>query len=236
MAPDSVSAIMPVRDGEQYVAEALDSILGQTAMPTEVIVVDDGSIDNTPAILASYGDAVRVVTQEASGHAAAINAGTATATGTYFSFLDADDLWLPDALACRLDRLHQPDSPEAVFGRIVQFVSPELGPEATPGYRFDPGPSVTTLFQAMVIRRDAFARVGPFDPALPSAANIDWISRARLVGLRIATVENVVVRRRLHRTNMGVTMGERRLKALTHVVRMHHERTHGGTSSQDEAP
>jgi glycosyltransferase involved in cell wall biosynthesis len=240
MDPDSdsgaetMTAVMAVRDGEPYLAEALDSILEQSVPPTEVIVVDDGSVDGTPAILAAYGGALRVMQQPASGHAAAINTGVAAATGTFLSFLDADDVWEPDAQQCRLERLHHPDAPDAVFGRIVQFVSPELGPDAAAHFRFDPGPTAGNLLQAMMIRREAFSHVGPFDTTLPSAANIDWMSRARLQGLRVANIENVVARRRLHRTNMGVTMGAGTFKALTDVVRMHHERTRGVTAPEDE--
>lgn len=232
---DSLTAIMTVRNGEPYLAEALDSILGQSTPADEVVVVDDGSADGTPAMLAAYGDALRVIRQPPSGHAAAMNAGIAEATGSLLSFLDADDVWEPDSLACRIDRLHQSDAPEVVFGRIVQFVSPDLGPERAQGFHFDPEPSTANLFQAMLIRREALERVGVLDVSLPSAANVDWMSRARIAGLRVVRIENVVARRRLHRTNMGVTMGTQSLKALTDVVRMHHERTHGRTPPKNES-
>ena len=173
---------MAVRDGEQYLREALDSILHQSVPPAEVVVVDDGSIDGSPAILASYGDALRVIRQPTGGHATAMNTGVAAARGAFLSFLDADDVWEPESMACRLERLHRPDAPDAVMGRIVQFVSPELGPEAAASFHFDPGPTATNLFQAMLIRHDAFTRIGQFDTTLPSAANIDWMSRARRRG------------------------------------------------------
>jgi glycosyltransferase involved in cell wall biosynthesis len=230
----TTSLVMAVRDGERYLAEALDSILEQSVPPTEVIVVDDGSVDGTPAVLAAYGDAIRVVRQPPGGQATALNTGIAAATGAYLAFLDADDVWEPGAQECRLARLRGPDAPDAVVGRIVQFVSPELGPEAVAQFRFDPAPTVSNLLQAMVIRREAFDRVGPFEASLPSAANIDWMSRARLAGLQFVYVENVVARRRLHRTNMGVTMGAGRLKALTDVVRMHHERMHTTPPAEDQ--
>ena len=230
---DTVSAVMAVRDGEQYLAEALDSILEQSVPPDEVVVVDDGSVDGTSAVLSAYGAALRVIQQAASGQAAAINAAVAAATGTVLAFLDADDTWEPDAQRVRLERLHQPDAPDAVFGSIVQFVSPELGPDAAAAFHFDPGPTPGTLLQAMVIRRAAFDRVGQLDTTLPSAANIDWMSRARVAGLQFAAIDDVVARRRLHRSNMGVTMGPRRLKALTDVVRMHRERTRDSTPESD---
>ncbi len=178
---DTVSAVMAVRDGEQYLAEALDSILEQSVPPDEVVVVDDGSVDGTSAVLSAYGDALRVIQQaaERSGRPRS-TPRVAAATGTVLAFLDADDTWEPDAQRVRLERLHQPDAPDAVFGSIVQFVSPELGPDAAAAFHFDPGPTPGTLLQAMVIRRAAFDRVGQLDTTLPSAANIDWMSHARV--------------------------------------------------------
>jgi glycosyltransferase involved in cell wall biosynthesis len=233
---DTVSVVMAVRDGEQYLAEALDSILEQSVPPDEIVVVDDGSVDGTPSVLSSYGQALRVITQPRSGQASALNAAIATATGTVLAFLDADDLWEPDAQRVRLARLHERDRPDAVFGSIVQFVSPELGPDAAASLHFDPGPTPAPLLQAMLIRRAAFERVGMFDPALPSASNIDWMSRARLAGLQFATVDEVVARRRLHRSNMGLTLGASRLKTLTDVVRMHRERVRRTPTPEGDTP
>ena len=229
-----VTAIMPVRDGEAYLAAALDSILGQSEPAAEVVVVDDGSVDRTPEILAGYGDALRVLRQPHGGHAAAMNTGITAARAEILAFLDADDLWEPDALAVRLARLRQVDRPDIVAGHVVQFVSPELDTSAATSFHFDPRPTASGLFQASLIRRDVFTRVGLLDSTLPSAANIDWMSRARFAGVRFATIDDVVARRRLHRSNMGVTMGAIRLKALTDVVRMHHERTRASTPPEGD--
>jgi glycosyltransferase involved in cell wall biosynthesis len=215
---------MPVRNGAQYLSEAIDSILAQSVPAAELVVVDDGSTDDTARILRGYGDVLRIVHQPPLGNATAMNTGIATTTGALLAFLDSDDLWTPHALEVRLARLDGPDAPEAVFGRMTQFVSPELGAEAAGGFRFDPGPSTANLFQNMVIRRAAFERIGPLDVSYPSAANIDWMSRAQLGHLRAVSIDDVVSRRRLHRANMGVTLGAAKLKSLTDVVRAHHER------------
>ena len=79
--PDRVTAILAVRDGERYIAEALESIVGQSTPPGEVIVVDDGSTDATPAALEPFAEQVRVMRQEPAGVAAALNRGVAAATG-----------------------------------------------------------------------------------------------------------------------------------------------------------
>jgi glycosyltransferase involved in cell wall biosynthesis len=219
-----VSVVVPVRDVERYVAEALDSILQQSITPGEVIVVDDGSTDATPAVLERYADQVRVLRQESAGVAAALNHGIAAADGTLFAFLDADDLWLPDALACRLARLDAPDEPDAVFGRMQQFVSPDLDAAHASRFRFDPAPQHVALFGTMVVRRLAVDRVGPLDPSYVTGSNIDWISRARATGMRGVEVPDVVMRRRLHETNLGILQSNRKRSDLVRIVRAHRQR------------
>jgi hypothetical protein len=94
----TVSAVVRVFNGKPHLAEALDSIISQTRQPDEVIVVDDGSTDGTAAVLASYGDRIRVVRQENRGHAAALNRAFAEARGDYVANCDVDDVWEPDKL------------------------------------------------------------------------------------------------------------------------------------------
>lgn len=95
-----VSIIMPAYNAERYIGEAIDSVLAQTLADWELIVVDDGSTDRTPVILRYIGDArVRILHQKNQGPASARNAGLEAANGTYVAFLDADDLYLPSALA-----------------------------------------------------------------------------------------------------------------------------------------
>lgn len=95
-----VSIIMPAYNGERFIAQAIDSVLAQTWTNWELIIVNDGSTDNTAAILATFKDPrITVITQRNQGQAAARNAGLNIAKGKYQAFLDADDLYLPDALA-----------------------------------------------------------------------------------------------------------------------------------------
>jgi glycosyltransferase involved in cell wall biosynthesis len=229
-APIELSVVMTVRDGERYLAEALDSILGQRVRPAEVVVVDDGSTDGTPAVLDRYRGRCQVLRQAPAGQAVGLNRAVAATTGGVLAFLDADDVWPADSLAVRLARLTADDQPELVSGLVEQFVSPELPDEVRRSLRFDPTPSRAQQIGTLLVRRDAFERVGPFDESLPSAASIDWISRARAAELRMAFVDVVVVRRRLHQTNMGVTLpSEVTLQALRDVVRSHHHRRRSGS-------
>lgn len=97
MALPLVSAVVPVHNGERFLAAALDSVLFQDYEPLEVIVVDDGSTDRSAEVASSRP--VRLLRQENAGMAAARNAGIAHASGELVAFIDADDEWLPEAVA-----------------------------------------------------------------------------------------------------------------------------------------
>src|SRR5712692_4526575 len=93
-----ISCIVPVFNGERYLGETLDSILAQTYRPLEIIVVDDGSTDGTPAVANGYSEFIRYLWQANAGEAAARDQGLKVAQGELMAFLDADDLWHPKKL------------------------------------------------------------------------------------------------------------------------------------------
>jgi glycosyltransferase involved in cell wall biosynthesis len=221
---ERLTLIMAVFNGERYIREALDSLLGQSRLAEEIVVVDDGSTDSTPKILAGYGPVLRVVRQENAGLFAALNQGIASATGTLLAFLDHDDLCTPSSLACRRDHLEAHPELDGVFGLVEQFVSPELGPEVAQRYRLVLGPRPVELLQALMIRRVAFDRVGPLDASRRTKSNIDWISRSRARGLRLPTLPQLVARRRIHTTNLSLQSTQAGNADLLAVVRAHHRR------------
>ena len=94
----SISVVIPCYNAAQFLGETLDSVLGQTYTPLEVIVVDDGSTDDSAAIAESYGPPVRVICQENQGESVARNRGIQEARGDWIAFLDADDVWMPTKL------------------------------------------------------------------------------------------------------------------------------------------
>ena len=99
-----VSCIIPVFNGERYVAEAIISVLRQSHQELEILVIDDGSSDRTPEIVQSFGPPVHYDRQENAGGPAARNRGLGLMRGEFVAFLDADDRWDGDKLACQLAR------------------------------------------------------------------------------------------------------------------------------------
>src|SRR5947199_8414115 len=110
---------MPAYNYARYLREAIDSALGQTCAPLEVIVVDDGSTDETPEVLSSYGDRIRVIRQQNQGVAVARNAGIAAAGGDYLAFLDSDDIWYPRKLELQNARFRDGDRSHGLVHRGV---------------------------------------------------------------------------------------------------------------------
>ena len=97
-----VSCVIPVWNGEKYLAEAIQSVLDQSYPKIEVVIVDDGSTDGTPDVIATFEDRVTSMRQEQSGPAAARNTGIAASKGDFIAFLDSDDIWERSKTAFRL--------------------------------------------------------------------------------------------------------------------------------------
>ena len=217
----TISVIVPVYDGARYLRESVDSVLGDSYPARRVIVVDDGSTDETPEVIASYGSRISAIRQEHSGLASALNTGLAAADGELVAFQDADDVWPAGRLALLVDALD--DQTDLVVGLTEQFVSPELDPAEARSLRVDTRPQLSFLLSASLVRREVFETVGGFDAGLSSGANIDWVSRVRLAGMRTRTIAATVHRRRIHASNMGRTIPETNPNLLR-IMRAHLDR------------
>ena len=117
----SISVVVTVYNGEEYVAEALTSILGQTHRPDEVIVVDDGSTDGTARELERFAGDIRVIAQANTGHAGALNRGYPEARGDYIAKCDADDIWEPDKLSRQVRALVDHPEIDVAFSGARNF-------------------------------------------------------------------------------------------------------------------
>ncbi len=207
--PAGVSAVIAVYDGEAYVGEAIDSVLGQTRPPDELVVVDDGSSDSTPEVIAGYGDRLTAIRQGHGGVASALNRGIEATSREFVAFLDADDLWAPDKLATQLEVLEREADTDAVFGLVQQFLSDDADPSLADRVVIPSTPQPGVIKTTMLIRRRALDRVARFDETRVNADFTDWYLRAQEQGLSAHMQQTVVARRRIHGANLGIRRSDR---------------------------
>jgi len=225
-----VSAIIPVYNGERYLAEAIESVLAQEHNSLELIVVDDGSRDGSAAIARRF-PAVRYRYQPNGGIGAARNLGLQLARGRFIAFLDADDVWAPGKLAAQVQAFAADPRLDIVSGHVEQFRSPDLDEVTARRIRFPrellPGYS----FGAMLIKREAFLRVGPVSTVRTKAECVDWCLRATDLGLRVAMLPDVLLRRRLHDGNHSLEH-RRSLGDYAHALKASLDRRRSATASR----
>jgi hypothetical protein len=193
-----VSIIIPTYNCERYIEGTLRSVLGQSHRPIEVLVVDDGSTDRTPEIVAAHGEPVRLIRQANHGVCVARNHGFQQSKGALVCFLDHDDHWFDWKLACQVEAFER-DQQLGVAFTDFQLWFPENGAFPDPARlapASQPAPDVDAEFtgyiyhqflldcfaltSTVMMRREVFAASGGFDPALPYSEDWDlWLRLAR---------------------------------------------------------
>jgi glycosyltransferase involved in cell wall biosynthesis len=203
----AVSVVVPVHDGEAYLAEALASVVAQSLRPLEVIAVDDGSRDGSARVAAAF-PGVGLLRQPNRGVAAARNAGVARARGDLVAFLDQDDRWTADKLAVQAGWLAA--HPEAGFCLAHQrlFLEPGAPRPSWLKPALLAAPQAGWLPGTLVVRRRVLAAVGPFDEDRPVASDADWFFRAKDAGVAMAVLPDVLLERRIHRENQSAQTGQ----------------------------
>ena len=177
-----VTVIIPTYNRDWIVKEAIDSVLEQDFNDYELIVVDDGSDDNTPAILRAYGNKITVLHQPNKGVSAARNRGIAAASGRLIAFLDSDDLWLPRKLSAQAKFFK--DHPEAVINQTQEHwirngvrANPKKKHHKFSGMIFERSLALCLVSpSAVMIKKSLFGTVGIFDEHLPACEDYDlWL-------------------------------------------------------------
>lgn len=222
----TVSVVIPAYNSAWCVHKAVDSVLVQDFRDFEIIVVNDGSTDDTDAVLSSYGSAISVINQPNGGMSNARNAGIHAARGEFIAFLDSDDWWLPKKLGRQVELLRaRPDlgfcSCEA---RVEDTEGRLLNLWACPAWR---GPFVAHLFgsnadvpgscSAVVARRALVLQVGAFDETLRGAEDPDlWIRLAAVSEYSCLTEPMAVIVRRPGSVSRNLeSMRESTLRMMT---------------------
>jgi glycosyltransferase involved in cell wall biosynthesis len=201
-----VSVIIPVYNYDRFLGEAIESVLGQTYQHLEVIVVDDGSTDQSGEVAKSFaGRGVRYCHQGHAGIGPARNKGVELAQGDYIAFLDADDRWPAEKLDRQLRAFDNDPTLEMVFGQALQLRN---GPAWEAGVR-DSRLAVSGMVPGLVpgtmlIKRAALFRVGKFQSGLKVGEFIDWYARAAELKVRSLVLPDLLLWRRIHDSNQGV--------------------------------
>jgi glycosyltransferase involved in cell wall biosynthesis len=209
--PPLVAVVIPSYNYGRFISDSVESVLRQTYSPIELIVVNDGSTDDTEARLRRYGDRLRVITQPNSGLSAARNTGIHAAAGEFIAFLDADDWWEPEKIGRQVEVLcgrpelgavgcgeRQVDANGREFGLWIQ---PEPGVSKTDTLRM----AVQRRFwiggsgSGILARREVFDEVGLFDPSLAWCE--DWDMWLRIIDrYPVWNLPDVLTNRRWHGT------------------------------------
>jgi len=182
----SVAVVIPSYNCAHYLAEAVDSVLAQTYRDFEVIVIDDGSTDNTAEVAARFGSRIRCIHQENRGLPAARNRGIRESQSPYIAFLDADDAWFPEKLAEQIPAFSADPEVGLVYSDLqVLYDDGQLAPSflgtrplAASGYVFDRIlRSGFIIPSSVVVRRAAIDNVGLFDESMRSHEDVELWSR-----------------------------------------------------------
>ena len=198
-----VSCVVPVFNGERYLAEALDSIIAQAHQNLEVLVVDDGSTDGTAGVAEAYGDTVTYIRQSNAGPAIARNTGITAAKGDFIAFLDADDTWVADKLERQLARFDARPELGICAAHNQNFWEPELKDEELRLRAEGAGDPQPGVFPSMLIRHSVFDTVGLLNPDLKHRDSMEWLGRAKDACIVMETMPDVLLNRRLHLANIS---------------------------------
>ncbi len=178
----TVAAIIPTRDRAELTLRAVASVLSQTRPPDELIVVDDGSRDDTVDGLRARYPATRVLQLDGRGVSAARNAGIGAATSEWLAFLDSDDEWLPEKLQIQLEALTAESEyrlchSDEIWIRNGRRVNPGLRHRKQGGYMFRQClPLCAISPSSVVVHRSVFDEFGLFDETLPACEDYDlWL-------------------------------------------------------------
>lgn len=206
----TIAVVVPTFNRAGYLEAAIDSALAQARPPDEIVIVDDGSTDETPALLAAYGGRIRSIRQDNRGQAAARNRGVIEARTEWIAFLDSDDCWEPGTLT-RLERAVQEFPSAGLIAMRARVVRADGTRTARVQGKRSKGPFFTTRSILMgdaggiltpMVRRSLFVEVGGFDTTLRAAEDVDlWLRlsfRTTLVG-----VPERLLLRRAHASNLS---------------------------------
>ena len=234
-----VSVVMPSYNCAQYLAEAVDSALAQTYRDFEIVVVDDGSKDNTEEVARRYGSKIQYIKQENRGLPGARNTGIRASSGEYIALLDADDSWFPEKLARQIPEFADPEVGLVYSDLRVVYDNGEVVPSflsgrplAASGHVFDRVlQSGFIIPSSVILRRSCVEQVGLFDESMRSQEDVEMWLRVCL-RWKVKLVAEPLVNRR---QRAGALTENDDLRTAYHIKLFHKALEIPGLSAENRA-
>lgn len=213
-----ISVIIPTKNGSSYIGEALRGIKSQNIDDIEIIVVDDGSDDNSAQIAESFG-CVILKNQASKGYVAAKNAALKIAKGKYVIFHDHDDVMNQNALPQMLKELQENEEISAVMTQIQDFFSPELSEAERRKITIRSEPYFGLFSGAILMKKEVFDTIGLFDEAIKTGEIIQWQNKMNENNFKIKKLNIISVNKRTHSSNLGRIGKEEKSKDYAAILR-----------------
>jgi glycosyltransferase involved in cell wall biosynthesis len=206
-----VSVVIPVHNGERYLADAIQSVLSQSYRPLEIIVVDDGSLDTTAEVVGEYPE-VGYVYQDHQGVSVARNRGLDEAKGELITFLDHDDILLPDSIRRRVEYMKNHSGVWCLISKHRSYLEQDVNQAPwIPEVEFTEG---SYGFGYLMARRSVLAALGGFDPEYRTGELMDLFFRAEVTNYTIGKFPEITVLRRVHGKNLSRNVKAMRVNLL----------------------
>jgi len=209
-----ISVIMPIKNGENYMQEAIDSIKNQK-QEIELIIVNDGSTDNTEQIAKDNG-CIILNHQQSRGQVVAKNTGLKVATGDYIMFCDHDDLLNENAISIMLDEFEKDKELKVVNAKIKDFISSDAKNKEQ---QIKHDAYYGCLAGSMLFKKEVFDVIGLFNEEVQAGEIIDLMSKLEKYNLKVKKIDFISSRRRIHDTNFGKTQQKTEFKDYAALLR-----------------
>lgn len=215
-----VSIIITNYNYSNYIAQSIDSALSQSYSRTEVIVIDDGSTDNSREICMRYGETIRYYFQKNKGLPKALNVALEKAKGEMICFLDADDYLKPNMIQTLIEVMRKSSDSFISFGAFQSFYSEDLLKSERKKYVLNHSRGGAKTKLTMLAKIEVFDKVGGFDENHNHSDFIEWFMRVEKRGIKYVMIDEVVSYRRIHGKNMTLANKESWREQVLKLARM----------------
>jgi glycosyltransferase involved in cell wall biosynthesis len=232
-----VTVIVTVYNGEEFLGDAIRSILAQTYEPVDLLLINDGSTDGTAEIARSFGELIRYHHVDNCGIARVRNRALELVKGDLIAFLDADDLWPLNKLSVQVRHLMEHPEIQYSITRMKYFVHENSPVPKAFRRELLQGNHVGRIVSTLLARRSVFDSIGKFNPDLVPADDVDWFARAADLGVPMAILPDVLLHKRVHEANSSHQVARNNI-ALLKLFResIHRKRRTGQEGDSAKTP